>query len=163
MASDTEPHHQAANSPAPSSGPTSLSMPDEEQVRRWGRQCIRDCMVDCGFTKRDRDVGSRQLGLMWQSLHGAALLRQILQDQEPQDFHIKFWDLVRHLEMLDKTLEPETSSSHDESQDRSMQVTAPAKTGIVSSHQEYWVGEAPLSECLLHILCRGLNWLSLKS
>ena len=55
---------------------------------------------------------SRQLGLLWKSLHGAPLLRQILNDQEPQpmfaasfqaNFHVKFWDLVRHLEDVNGT------------------------------------------------------------
>ena len=45
-------------------------------------------MVDCGFDKRERDIESRQLGLLWKGLHGTALLRQILQDQEPQEWHM---------------------------------------------------------------------------
>ena len=70
-------------------------------------------MVDCGFNKKERDIESRHLGLLWKSLHGAPLLRQILNDQEPQEwpmfaasfqanFHVKFWDLVRHLEEDDE-------------------------------------------------------------
>ena len=79
--------------------------------------------------KREREIESRKLGLLWKSLHGAPLLRQILNDQEPHEwptlaapfqanFHVKFWDLVRHLEKNDASMDHSaTSSSQDEARD----------------------------------------------
>ena len=104
-------------------------------------------MVDCGFDKRERDIESRQSGLLWKSLHGAALLRQILQDQEPQEwpmfaaffhanFQVKFWDLVRHLEKLDKDQNQGTTSSQEESQDDDTQMPELQESGIALNHME---------------------------
>ena len=146
MDSDTELHSYATGSVGPSPAPATLSMPDEEKVRRWGRQYIRDCMVDCGFDKRERDIESRQLGMLWKSLHGAALLRQILHDQVPHEwpmvaasfhanFNIKFWDFVRHLEKLDKDQNQDASSSQAGSQGDDVQMPVLQESGIAFNHE----------------------------
>ena len=64
MASDSDSSHYVASGTTPSSEPPPLSMPAEEKARRWGRQFIRDCMVDYAFSKRDREIEYREMILM---------------------------------------------------------------------------------------------------
>ena len=51
------------------------------------------------------------------------------------NFQVKFWDLVRHLEKLDKDQNPGTLSSQDESQDDDMQMPVLQESGKIN-HME---------------------------